>query len=243
MSELRAFIENIGPAIAGLDFVPLLLALVCGGAIGFERELSGRAAGLRTHILVCLSSTLLILASRSGAGSFTDMDSELRLIFDPNRMAAGIVTGIGFLGAATVLRSGDSLRGLTTAACIWFVAGLGIVIGNEQYALAIVGTLAVLSVLALMNRFAGLLRPNIYRRLIVITTATKVQPQVDAIRAVLKSHEIRVMDLASSQSNETGHRELIFYIGLKRSFLAPLVTEEVGDFKGVLSVRWKQSEH
>src|SRR5262245_66534187 len=85
-----------------------------------------------------------------------------RTVFDPNRMGAGIVTGIGFLGAATVIRSGDILRGLTTAACIWYVAGLGIVVGTGHYALACVGTAIVLVVLTYMNRVASIIRPHAY---------------------------------------------------------------------------------
>ena len=241
MSALNAFFQDIGPGLMGLNYVPILLAFLCGGAIGFERELSGRAAGLRTHILVCLSSTLLILVSRSAAEAGLVNGEAVRLVFDPNRMGAGIVTGIGFLGAATVLRSGDVLRGLTTAACIWFVAGLGIVIGTEQYALALVGTVLVLFVLTAINRVAGLVRPFVYRRLIVISSAKEIQPQVEAIRAVLKRHRIRVIDLASGHSQETGRNEIVFYLALKNHFQAPQVTEEVGSFEDVLSARWKQS--
>src|SRR5262245_11506751 len=94
------------------EVLPLVFALLLGGAVGLEREYQGRPAGLRTHILVCLSSTMLILISRELGGD--PVGGTGRVVFDPNRMGAGIVTGIGFLGASTVLRSGDFLRGLTT---------------------------------------------------------------------------------------------------------------------------------
>jgi len=239
----QTFFESISTALADLDYVPLLLAFISGGAIGFERELSGRAAGLRTHILVCICSTMLILVSRSAADTGAELDGIARVVFDPNRMGAGIVTGIGFLGAACVMRSGDALRGLTTGACIWFVAGLGIVIGSGQYALALAGTFLVLVVLTLVNRFANMLSPRVYRRLIVITTSTQLQAQADDIRAVLKRHEMSLLDLASGHSAESGRNELVFYVALKNNFQAPQVTEEVGGFRGVLSARWKQSEH
>src|SRR5262245_27821071 len=121
--------------LARIELTPLVLAVVLGGLIGFEREIHGRPAGLRTHILVCLSSTVLIFASRQIPHiDFAPSPSELpRIVMDPNRLAAGIVTGIGFIGAASVIRAGDIVRGITTGATVWSVAGLGIVIGQGEY--------------------------------------------------------------------------------------------------------------
>src|SRR5512143_587908 len=104
----------------------LLLAILLGGAIGLERESRGRPAGLRTHILVCLGATIIMIAS-TRMGELTQvLSSTSRVQVDPGRIAAGIVTGIGFLGAGAIIRIGDLVRGLTTAGCIWFVAALGI---------------------------------------------------------------------------------------------------------------------
>jgi len=114
------------------------LAIVLSGILGLERQRKGRAAGLRTHILVCLGCTLVMVVSQllvsravlSGGWS------------DPGRMAAGILTGIGFLGAGTILRTGvGEHRGLTTAAMVWFVAGLGITIGVGMYEVAVAATI------------------------------------------------------------------------------------------------------
>src|SRR6185295_1203756 len=105
---------------------------------GFEREIHGRPAGLRTHMLVCLASALLIYASRRIPVELLAGTGITHLVMDPNRLAAGIVTGIGFLGASTVIRAGDIVRGITTGATVWAVAGLGIVVGQGEYVLAIV---------------------------------------------------------------------------------------------------------
>ena len=129
--SMADLLETFQRHFGELDYLPLVLAVVLGGAVGLERESHGRPAGLRTHILVCLSATMVILVSRTVAATPLDLEQTTR-VFDPNRMGAGIVTGIGFLGAATVLRSGDVLRGLTTAACIWYVAVLGIVLGEGR---------------------------------------------------------------------------------------------------------------
>jgi putative Mg2+ transporter-C (MgtC) family protein len=219
------------------EVLPLLFALLLGGAIGLEREYHGRPAGLRTHILVCLSSTMLILISRQLGGE--GVEGPGRVVFDPNRMGAGIVTGIGFLGASTVLRSGDFLRGLTTAACIWFVAGLGIVLGDHRYSLATLCTGIVLLVLTVMNRLTGAISPVLYRRLIVIARRSELEPLVGEIRAILAAEMINVMDIASGHDNEHGTQELVFFLSLRNSAQAPRVTERVADLPGVMRARWK----
>lgn len=108
----------------------LVLALLLGGVIGFERERSSRAAGLRTHILVCLGSTLVMLLSMYGFAEFARLDN-VRL--DPARLAAQVISGIGFLGAGTILYTGKSITGLTTAASLWVVAAMGLAIGAGFY--------------------------------------------------------------------------------------------------------------
>ncbi|MSR63766.1 MAG: MgtC/SapB family protein [Planctomycetes bacterium] len=219
------------------DLVPLLFALLLGGAVGLEREYHGRPAGLRTHILVCMSSTMLILISRE-LGTEA-VDGAARATFDPNRMGAGIVTGIGFLGASTVLRSGDFLRGLTTAACIWFVAGLGIVLGAEHYALGILCTAIVLLVLTVLNSLAGGITPTVYRRLIVILRRPEIEPLVAEIKRILAAERISVMDVASGHDNEHGTQEIVLYLSLRNEGQAPRVTERVSRLAGVTQARWK----
>ncbi len=117
----------------------VLLALVLAGAIGYERERRRKPAGLRTHMLVGAGTTAFTLASISGFGA------------DPSRVAAQIVSGIGFLGAGTIFRSGSEVRGLTTAATIWMVAALGMLVGVRMYWLAILTTLLSVLVLHFLN--------------------------------------------------------------------------------------------
>jgi len=218
------------------DVLPLVFALLLGGAVGLEREYHGRPAGLRTHILVCLSSTMLIMISRKLGSEVLETG---RVVFDPNRMGAGIVTGIGFLGASTVLRSGDFLRGLTTAACIWFVAGLGIVLGDHRYALGTLCTGIVVLVLTLVNRMANAIPPTVYRRLIVITDRAEVEALDVELRAVLASESVRVMDVASGHDNERGVHELVYFLSLRNLGQAPRITERAARLAGVQQARWK----
>ncbi len=112
-------------------FGRMLLAVVAGGLIGLERSFHGRAAGFRTHTLVCAASTMLILVSEMYVTGLRE-----GVTVDPLRTIQGIVTGIGFLGAGVILKEGASIRGLTTAASIWMTAAIGIVIGGGHHTLA-----------------------------------------------------------------------------------------------------------
>lgn len=122
----------------------LLLAAVLGAAVGWEREQAGKPAGLRTNILICLGATLL-----TDVGMALSADRG-----DPARMAAQIVSGVGFLGAGTIIQSRGKVSGLTTAATLWVVAAVGIALGTGQYGAAVLTTLVVLLVLYPLRRLA-----------------------------------------------------------------------------------------
>jgi len=125
------------------NLIRLALAAVLGGAIGFEREFREREAGLRTHLLVCVGSALFTIISAYGFHDFlTSGDQVVRT--DPTRIAAQVVTGIGFLGAGAIIRQGLSIRGLTTAATLWVAAAIGMATGAGYYPGAIIGTVITL---------------------------------------------------------------------------------------------------
>jgi len=122
----------------------LLVAMVCGGAIGFERELSRKSAGLRTNVLICMGAALYMIVSRhiGGGAPYTD----------PARLAAQVVTGIGFLGAGVILQSRGSITGLTTAATIFIVGAVGITIGEGMFGIAALSTILIIIVLVALRR-------------------------------------------------------------------------------------------
>ena len=122
--------------------IRLLLTLLLSGLIGLERQVHRRDAGLRTHILVALGSCLIMLTSLYVFDIYKD-----QVALDPVRIAAGVVTGIGFLGAGTIIREPDGVRGLTTAASLWVVAGIGLAVGVGFNKIAIYTTILVLVVL------------------------------------------------------------------------------------------------
>ena len=123
----------------------LLLAALLGSVIGLERERLNWAAGLRTHMLVCVGSALVMLVSTFG---FEDVRGQNGVVLDPSRVAAQGVSGIGFLGAGSILLRGEVVRGLTTAASLWAVAGVGLATGGGMYLASIGATAIVLAILA-----------------------------------------------------------------------------------------------
>ena len=127
----------------------LSIALVLGAAIGFEREMDRQPAGFRTHALVALGAALFTIISAYGFSG---------PLVDPTRIAAQIVTGIGFLGAGTILHHRGSIRGLTTAASLWSAAAVGMAAGAGMLAIAAVGTALIVIVLSLLEGVEGLLR-------------------------------------------------------------------------------------
>lgn len=122
----------------------LVIAMLCGGAIGFERELSRKAAGLRTNVLICMGSALFMIVSRhiGGGAPYTD----------PARLVAQVVTGIGFIGAGVILQSRGSITGLTTAATIFVVAAVGITIGDGMFGIGLLATMLIIIVLVVLRR-------------------------------------------------------------------------------------------
>jgi putative Mg2+ transporter-C (MgtC) family protein len=132
--------------IGNLELVSrLVLAAALGSVIGVERERLSWAAGLRTHMLVCVGSALIMIVSAFG---FADILGTQNVVLDPSRMAAQVVSGIGFLGAGSILMRGEIVRGLTTAASLWSVAAIGLAVGGGMYTASIAATIIILIILA-----------------------------------------------------------------------------------------------
>lgn len=126
--------------------IPLLMAAVLGGAVGYEREQANHPAGLRTHILVCVGSALIMQVSM-----YMWVLARGGTSVDPGRIAAQVVSGIGFLGAGTIMREGTNIRGLTTAASLWVVSGVGLAVGAQLYMEAVVAAAIILLTLQALS--------------------------------------------------------------------------------------------
>lgn len=171
----------------------LMLALLAGGIIGIERAYHGREAGFRTHTLVCVSSTLLMLLMvfqwRLIPAEFIDTVRT-----DPTRMAQGIMTGIGFLGAGVIIKEGLSVRGLTTAASIWMTASIGIVLGLGFYFAAAVTTFITLFVLSLFRWFERWIPSQKYAKFTVNLLQTDATMDEEALSKLLEQLNLKSFD-------------------------------------------------
>jgi putative Mg2+ transporter-C (MgtC) family protein len=180
-----------------MDFVHysarLLFALAVGGVLGLQREIEGKPAGMRTSMLMCLGSCLLMILS-------VEISRIKDLPADPTRIAAQVMTGIGFLGAGAILKARLTVTGLTSAATIWFVAAMGLVIGWGAYSLAALGTVLVLLVLGIIGRFENVIGGR-QRRHIVVFQYPTVSQRMKQAKRLLASLRIHVEDIQITREN------------------------------------------
>ncbi|MBN1566072.1 MAG: MgtC/SapB family protein [Anaerolineae bacterium] len=162
------------------DAIKLLLALLVGGLIGAEREYRDKAAGFRTMIFICIGSTL-----------FTMFSIKIADNSDPARIAAQIVSGIGFLGGGAILRGEGRVHGLTTAATIWLVAALGMGIASDYYTIALVATLIILVVLWIFP-FIERLIDNVHHAEVYEITSPITPDSFDNLHALFKEHNLHI---------------------------------------------------
>jgi len=140
---------NLGMPAEGI--LRLVLAAAVGGLVGLEREIRGRQAGFRTHLLVCLGSALAMVVSVSFAAHSWQHPAGFTITTDPARIAYGVMAGIGFMGAGAIIHEGASIRGLTTAASLWCAAALGLATGFGLYVLAVAAALFIVLALWLLD--------------------------------------------------------------------------------------------
>ena len=231
------FVHSIPTLNWDESLLRLALAAVLGGAIGIERELREREAGLRTHMLVSVGSALFTIVSAYGFHAFLASGQSV-VRADPTRIAAQIVTGIGFLGAGAIIRQGLSVRGLTTAATLWVVAALGLAAGAGYYSAAVITTAIVLIALyplriaayALVRRF----RPEDGRLLVELPAGESPGGVIDEVeRAGARVESIEI-------SQEGDRRRLELDVALPRGLGAPALVTRIADVERVAEVRWAE---
>jgi len=211
----------------------LILAAVLSGAIGFEREFHGRAAGFRTHILLCIGSTLVMLTSMHIFDIYYG-----RVACDPARIAAGVITGIGFLGAGTIMHSKSSVRGLTTAASLWVVAGIGLAVGSGLYFGSIVTTVLTIITLMIFSRIEhAMIRKDWYKTLVIdMKESTEL---LKDIRELISEYRAEITDFEAERSKDGAN--MIFKVGVKlyAARYGDQLISDVGRLDGVKYVKWE----
>lgn len=186
----------------------ILVILVLSGLIGFEREVKNHSAGFRTHILVGIGACLMMLLSLYGFESFRNADF---IRFDPARIPSYVISGIGFLGAGTIIVYGGTIRGLTTAASIWTVAGLGLVVGIGMYGIAIFTTAVILLSLTFLNNLERIFIPKR-----TISTLEVVGNPHLALADVIEIIESMTFHIKAIEIEKTSRDLRHFYIRIKR---------------------------
>jgi putative Mg2+ transporter-C (MgtC) family protein len=210
-------------------------ALVAGGLIGLERSHRGRPAGFRTHALVCLSSTLLMLVTAYESHWFP-RDSAARVIIDPTRMAQGIMTGIGFLGAGAIIKDGLSVRGLTTAASIWITAAIGILTGVGFYFAALIGTVLTLGTLSTFRWIEARLPTETYS-LFMVRFAREAAMAEPALRSLVQAHGFSLYNLSYRLHGDAGQVEYRMVLRTMNAGNARSLAEKLKGDPAVLDFR------
>lgn len=211
----------------------LILAAVLSGIVGFEREFHGRAAGFRTHILLCVGTTLIMITSVH----IFDVYSG-RTPIDPARLAAGVVTGIGFLGAGTIMRYKASVRGLTTAASLWVVTGIGLAVGSGLYFGAVITTALAVITLMLFGRLEhSMIRKDWYKT-VIIETKDGFE-QLKRIREILGEYGADITDFEVERSGDGTGMVLKVSLKLSTSHHTAVIIQDIGRLEGIKSARWE----
>ncbi len=210
----------------------LLAAVIAGGLIGLERSYNGRPAGFRTHSLVCMASSLLMLLTVFQWQLLADVPIETIRV-DPTRMAQGIMTGIGFLGAGVIMKDRHTIRGLTTAASIWITASIGILIGMGAYLTAGIATLLALGILSLFRILENYL-PSLSYGNLSISSLRKDTVTEEEINEVLKKHEMTASNRSYSLSDEGRNVRHTMVIQTRNSENFRHLAEELGSIERIV---------
>jgi putative Mg2+ transporter-C (MgtC) family protein len=177
-------------------FIRLFLSMLLGGLIGWERESRRQPAGLRTHMLICMGATLLMILSIYIPQTFQNFQNG-----DPGRIAAQVVSGIGFLGAGAIFRLGVNIKGLTTAATIWVVAAVGLCVGAGVYSAALTGTFFIIIVLTILTKVEKKYFPPFHYKELQLHFST-ARIETEAVFAVLNRFRIKTISVNILQSRD-----------------------------------------
>jgi putative Mg2+ transporter-C (MgtC) family protein len=192
--------------------VRLLFASFLGALIGLERDVHGRSAGLRTNLIVSLGAAVFTILSEVISTSFIpEYDSSSILSADPTRIAANIIMGIGFIGAGVIIKAGFSVKGITTAACLWMSAGIGMSAGAAFYELALIVTIIGLASLVFLNPLERGYAKDSYRSLLIVTAN---QTDMSQVIGVVKREGLKIIYMDKERNYETNKLKIIFTVRL-----------------------------
>lgn len=216
----------------------LFLSVLLGALVGFERERNNHAAGLRTHTLVCLGSCLVMILSIYG---FAEFANEPNVRLDPARLAAQVITGVGFLGAGTILFTGKSIKGLTTAASIWVVMAVGLAVGAGFYMPAVLSSVLVLFILWGLNIIEKRFMQQRRECYFTVTLDSK-SPPVESFQRILMQRGAKLLKVRFLDAEDVGDEGKIGYPHIMLTVTLPqkeyllVIADEFNRLDGVRSV-------
>ncbi len=223
------------------DLGKLFLAAVIGGAIGFERESHGQAAGFRTYLIVSAGACLMMLLSLHMADLFRHLNTDSVVRLDPGRIASYAIASMGFLGAGAIIKGKGTVRGITTAAGLWVVTGMGLAIGAGHIYQTIFTTVVILTALYWLQPVRNLAKRRIYR---ILTVKHKGEEDpLDNITKIISdyaSFHIRTINYEHDISSQT----LIYRIRIFSTEVTNWreVVKKLSDIQGMIEVKWEESD-
>ncbi|MFZ0243540.1 MAG: MgtC/SapB family protein [Desulfobacterales bacterium] len=217
--------------------VRLLLASLLSGLIGIEREVHGRGAGFRTHLLVGLATCLMMIVSEYFYTKYGALSGQGVVRLDPARVAAQIVTGIGFLGAGVIIKSGEVVRGLTTAACLWLVAGIGMAVGIGLYLPALIVTMIAMFNLVFLKQIERLVKKDRFYNLEIDSRgAANIQEKVVHI---IGEKKFRVVDVGIEKDATAGVSRYQYIVSTNSNWDLDAVVGDLLQLPGIQRVRFR----
>lgn len=179
--------------------VRLILSIILGGLVGYERQASNKAAGLRTHVLVCMGSCLIMILSMNVYRTVEGLTNA-----DPARLAAQVISGIGFLGAGTIMKEGPLVTGLTTAASIWVVSAIGLAVGFGYYLGAVLATVLAFGTLTVLYHLEQQLKAR--SKVTLVVTMVNDRSKIEELCQILRMMSADLNDIEVEETN--GNQEL-----------------------------------
>jgi len=198
------------------NILRLLFASFLSGLIGIEREVHGRAAGFRTHLLVGVATCLMMIVSEYFFKKYGGLNSTMAVRVDPARVAAQIVVGIGFLGAGVIIKSGRMVRGLTTAACLWMVAGVGMAVGIGLYGPAVMVAVIAMFNLVFLKQIERLIKKDHFYTL-TIHSACSAENQ-EKFLDIIHQSKMRIVNERIEKDTTVGKSVYEYIISTNRTF-------------------------
>jgi putative Mg2+ transporter-C (MgtC) family protein len=221
----------------GTELIKLILAFTAGALIGIEREKHGRPAGMRTHVLVCTGACLMMIISEGVFAKYGHLNAEGIARIDPGRIGAQIITGIGFLGAGVIIKEGANVRGLTTAACLWYVAGVGMAFGFGMTAIGICSTILAFVALFALKHVDTLLRKDRFLRLSVVTMGDS--DIFTEIKDIFNTHSLTTANIEQEFDLENQRIQYDFIITHHHRPVGQTLVNEISKLDGVTKVRYR----